>query len=126
MESSRTHFQVLGLEASSPRKLPCPQFEDSTIFEPLKFRWKTPETLWKICKYLFLVFSSRDRLKKIFEDLFLPEKIFENLVFLRTLAPVSLVLGLGLKRVCAWPWPRNFLVSLALAWSVVPSTPPLL
>ena len=24
--------QVLGLEASSPRKLPCPQLEDSTIF----------------------------------------------------------------------------------------------
>ena len=29
--SSRTHFQVLGLEASSPRKLPCPRFEDCTI-----------------------------------------------------------------------------------------------
>ena len=36
MESSRTHFevlslksQVLGLEASSPRKLPCSLFEDS-------------------------------------------------------------------------------------------------
>ena len=34
MESSRTHFQVLGLglELSSPRKLPCPRVEDSTIF----------------------------------------------------------------------------------------------
>ena len=32
VESSRTHFEVLGLEASSPRKLPCPQLEDSTIF----------------------------------------------------------------------------------------------
>ena len=39
--SSRTHFDVLGLkgqvlglglEASSPRKLPCPRLEDSTIF----------------------------------------------------------------------------------------------
>ena len=32
--ASRTHFQVLGLglEASSPRKLPCPRLEDSTIF----------------------------------------------------------------------------------------------
>ena len=38
VESSRTHFEVLGLEASSPRKLPCPRLEDSTIFEPLKFR----------------------------------------------------------------------------------------
>ena len=41
VESSRTHFnvlgldlkgQVLGLEASSPRKLPCLRLEDSTIF----------------------------------------------------------------------------------------------
>ena len=30
--SSRTHFEVLGLEASSPRKLACPRLEDSTIF----------------------------------------------------------------------------------------------
>ena len=56
VESSRTHFKVLGLEASSPQKLPCPQLEDSTIFEPLKFRWKTPETLRKICKDLFFWF----------------------------------------------------------------------
>ena len=68
VESLRTHFEVLGLglEASSPRKLPCPRLEDSTIFEPLKFRLKTPETLRKICKDLFLVSSSRDRLKKNF------------------------------------------------------------
>ena len=34
VESSRTHFEVLGLglEASSPRKLPCSRLEDSTIF----------------------------------------------------------------------------------------------
>ena len=30
--ASRTHFDVLGLEASSPRKLPCPRLEDSSIF----------------------------------------------------------------------------------------------
>ena len=32
--ASRTHFEVLGLglEASSPRKLPCPRLENSTIF----------------------------------------------------------------------------------------------
>ena len=30
--SSRTHFEVLGLEALGPRKLPCPRLEDSTIF----------------------------------------------------------------------------------------------
>ena len=41
VKSSRTHFevlglglegQVLGLEASSPRKLACPRLENSTIF----------------------------------------------------------------------------------------------
>ena len=33
---SRTHFQVLGLKSSSPRKLPCPRLEDSTIFWMVK------------------------------------------------------------------------------------------
>ena len=41
VESSRTHFEViglegqvlgLGLEASSPRKSPCVRLEDSTVF----------------------------------------------------------------------------------------------
>ena len=32
MESSWTHFEVLGLEAASSRKLPSPRLEDSTIF----------------------------------------------------------------------------------------------
>ena len=81
--ASRTHFEVLGLEVSSVQKLPCPRLEDSSIFEPLKFLWKTPETLRKICKDLFLVSSSRDRLKKIIEDLFRLKKIFEDL-FLRS------------------------------------------
>ena len=46
-----------------------------------------------------------------------PEKIFEELFFRRTLAAVSLVLGLGLEHSC--PWPREGLsskrLSLALA-----------
>ena len=81
--SSRTHFEVLGLglEASSPRKLPRPRLEDSTIFEPLEFRWKTPETLRKICKDVFLVSSSRDRLKKFFWRPFSFEKIFWRFFF---------------------------------------------
>ena len=37
-----------------------------TIFELLKFCSKTPETSRKICKNLFLVSSSRDRLKRNF------------------------------------------------------------
>ena len=44
-----------------------------------------------------------------------PEKIFEDLFFWRTLAAVSLVLGLGLEHSC--PWPRAFL-SLASRGSV--------
>ena len=32
MESSGTHFEVLGLEAASPRNLPSPRLEDNTIF----------------------------------------------------------------------------------------------
>ena len=54
--ASRTHFdvfglegQVLGLEASSPRKLPCPRSKTAIFFELLKF-----------CRSL----------KKIFENLF--------------------------------------------------------
>ena len=62
--SSRTHFEVLGLEASSPQKLPCPRLKESTIFEVLKFCWKTPEALQKSAKTFFLVSPSRDRLKK--------------------------------------------------------------
>ena len=113
--ASRTQFEVLGLKASSPRKLPCPRLEDSTIFERLKFCWKTPETLRKICKELFLVSSSRDQLKKNFLKTFFlrsPEKNSRRpFFFWRTLASVSLVLSLGLKRVCPWPWPQNFLCS---------------
>ena len=60
--SSRTHFEVvglegqvlgLGLEASSPRKLPVLGSRTALFFEQLKFRWKMPKTLWKICKSLF-------------------------------------------------------------------------
>ena len=32
MKCSRTHFEVLDFEASSPRKLRCPRLENSTIF----------------------------------------------------------------------------------------------
>ena len=62
--ASRTHFEVLGLEGqvlglglevSSPPKLPCPQLKNSTtvFFEQLKFRWKMPETSRKLCVHFF-------------------------------------------------------------------------
>ena len=65
-------------------------------------------------------------LKKKFEYLFLDrlKNFFENLLFWSSLVLVSLVLGLSLERVCPWPWPRNFFVSLAS--SLVSSTPPLI
>ena len=69
-----------------------------------------------------------DRLKNFCEDLFF------FWVHLR-LCPWSLALAssipvLGLERVCPrkgcpWPWPQIFFVSLALASSLVSSTPPL-
>ena len=105
VESSRTHFEVLGLglEASSPRKLACPRLEDSSIFWIVKISWSAWKIFWK-------TFFCGDRLKNFCEDLFF-------FFFWRALALVSLVLGLGLEHSC--PWPRECLsserLSLALA-----------
>ena len=69
MEFSRTHFevlgfgyksQVLGLEASSPRPRTAP------FFESLKFCWKTPKTLRKICETFFFLRSPENILKTFF------------------------------------------------------------
>ena len=122
MESSRTHFEVLGLEgqalglgleASSPRKLACLRLEDSSIFWIVKILWSGWKIFWK-------TFFSGDRLKNFCEDLFFlrsPEKFLWRPFFLRALALVSSVLGLGLEHSC--PWPRECLsserLSLALA-----------
>ena len=136
---SRTHFEVLGLglglegqvlglglEASSPRKLACPRLEDSTIFWNVKILWSGWKIFWK-------TFFSGDRLKNFCEDLFF---FFFFLESTCALCPWSLALAssipvLGLESVCPrkgcpWPWPRIFFVSLALASSLVSSTPPLL
>ena len=132
VESSRTHFEVLGLglEARSPWKFFCPRLEDSTISWTVKILLKNARNLAENLRRPFFVFLTWrspekkflrpffwDRLKEFFEDLFF--------LFRRTLASVSLVLGLGLERFCSWPWPRNFFVSLALASSLMSSTPPL-
>ena len=53
--------------ASKPQVLEnCPILGSRTalFFEPLKFCWKAPETLQKICEDLFLFPSTRNRLKK--------------------------------------------------------------
>ena len=111
VESSRTHFevlrlegQVLGLEASNPRKLPCPRFEDSTIFWVVKSLWSARKILWKTA-------FSGDRLKIFSEDLFseIAWKNFLKIFYLESTC--ACVLG-------PWPWPRAFL-SLASRGSVL-------
>ena len=106
--ASRTDFEVLGLETSSPRKLACPRVEDSTIF------WlvKSLSSAWKI---FWKTFFCGDRLKNFCEDLFF---FGEHLrlcpwprAFLSLASRVSVlgkaVLGLGLGFfLCPWPWPR--------------------
>ena len=104
--SSRTHFEVLGLglEASSPRKLACPRLEDSTIFWIVKILWSA----WKI--FLEIIFLWRSLEKFLWRPFFF---------FLESTC--ACVLG---------PWPRECLsserLSLALASSLVSSTPPLM
>ena len=87
------------------------------------------------CEDLFFFFFFGDRLKNFCEDLF----FFFFLESTCALCPWSLALAssipvLGLESVCPrkgcpwpWPWPRIFFVSLALALasSLVSSTPPL-
>ena len=90
-------------------------FNCYNFVERLKNFWKT--------------FFCADRLKNFCEDFFF---FGEHL----RLCPWSLALAssipvLGLESVCPrkgcpWPWPRIFFVSLALALSLVSSTPPLL
>ena len=96
----------------------------------LKNFWKTffcGDRLKNFCEDLSFFFFFGDRLKNFCEDLFF---FGEHL----RLCPWSLALAssipvLGLESVCprkGCPWPRIFFVSLALASSLVSSTPPLL
>ena len=100
--SSRTHFevlglglegQVLGLEASSPRKLSCPRLEDSTIFWNVKILWSAWRALalWRTLALCVLGPWPWPR------------------AFLSLASRVSVlgkaVLGLGFF-LCPWPWPR--------------------
>ena len=122
--SSKTDFEVLGLglEASSPRKLACPRLEDSTIFWNVIILWSAWKIFWKT---LF----SGDRLKNFWEDLFFFGEHLRLCPWSLALASSISVLGLESvcpRKGCPWPWPRIFFVSLALASSLVSSTPPLL
>ena len=107
----KTHFEVLdrglesqvlglGLEASSPRKLLCPQLEDSSIFWIVKILLENARNLAKNLRRPFLFSSFENRLKKILKIFFL-----EN--------TCACVLGPW-----PWPWPRAFM-SLASRGSVL-------
>ena len=135
----------LGLEASSPRKLACPRLEDSTIFWKVKILWSGWKIFWKA--RFFVEIAWKIFVKTFFFFFFFffwrsPEKFLWRpfFFFLEStcaLCPWSLALAssipvLGLESVCPrkgcpwpWPWPRIFFVSLALASSLVSSTPPL-
>ena len=126
--SSRMNFevlglegQVLGLEASSPRKWPVLGSRTALFFELLKYCGALENFFGK----RFFVEIARKIFVKTF--FFFGDRPF---FFWRALALVSLVLGLGLehscpwpRKGCPWPWPRIFFVSLAS--SLVSSTPPL-
>ena len=56
--------------ASSPRKLPCPRLEDSTIFLTGEILLENARNLAENLQRSFLFSSIGDRLKKLFEDLF--------------------------------------------------------
>ena len=112
MESSRTHFEVLGLEASSLGKLPCPRLEDSTIF-------LICQNFADRLKNFIKTFCFGERLKKNFEDLFFWGGGIFALVFLVLAFSIPV---LGLERVC--PWPRIFfgVLDLGLEPCVLDST----
>ena len=107
MESSRTHFEVLGLnlKASSPRKLPCPPLENSTISWTVEISLENARNLAENLRRPFFVSPKwRWHEKKFLKTLSL-EKNFWRPFFLFFENTCTCVLG---------PWPREGL-SLALA-----------
>ena len=139
--SSRTDFEVLGLEASSPRKLACPRLEDSTIFWIVKILWSGWKIFWKtvfrgyrLKNFCEAFFFFGDRLKNFCEDLFFlflestcacvlgpwPRAFLSLASRVSVLGKAVLGLGLGLGFfLCPWPWlralcPRLHLCSLLM------------
>ena len=106
MESSSTHFEVLGLglEAYKSSKIALSSAKDSTTFRIINLLENARNLAENLRRHFFI-----DRLKTNFDDLFF---------VWRTLASVSLVLGLEYS--CPWPWLWIGFVSLAssLAFSI--------
>ena len=106
LESSRTDFQVLGLnlEAYKSSKIALSSAKDSTIFWIIKISLENARNLAKNLRRSFF----RDRLKKIFDHLFFGEHLRLCPWFLALASSISV---LGLERVCPrkgcpCPWPR--------------------
>ena len=134
VESSRTHFEVLSL-ASRPQVLenwPVLGSRTALFFELLKFCGALEKFFGKsffveiACKIFVktFFFFLRSLAKFLWRPFFFGEHL--------SLCPwplASSIPVLGLESVCprkGCPWPRIFFVSLALASSLVSSTPPLL
>ena len=113
VESLRTHFEVLGLEASSPQKLRCPRLENNSIFGILKILYIV--FCRKTCFFGdFLILFFWEHLKKNFEDFII--------IFFggNTCACV-----LALEKVCSRKgclWPRIFFCVLGLEPCALSST----
>ena len=119
------HFLKSLAMVSKPQVLEnCPVLGSRTtlFLSRSNFVGKHQKPCWKSAKNFFWFHQVEIAWKTFFEDLFHVKKIFEDLFFLEN--TWVCVLGLGLKRVCPWPW--NFFVFLALASSLVSSTPPLI
>ena len=126
---------ILKSLASKPQVLEhCPVLGSRTalFLNRWNFVGKRQKHCGKSAKTIFLVSSSRDRLKKIFKDLFRLKKNFEDF-FLRSPEEKFWRPFFFFENTCVCvlgPWPREglflaskFFVSLAL--SLVSSTPPL-
>ena len=101
--SSRTHFEALGLEVSSSRKLPCPRLEDSSIFWTVEILLENARNHAENLRRPFFVFLKwRLPEKSFFKDLFRLKKNFKTFFLENTYA---CVLG-------PWPWPRE-----GLSWA---------
>ena len=109
VESSRTHFEVLGLEgqvlglgleASSPRKLACSRLEDSTIFWIVK---NFVEIAWKIFVKTFFFLESTCAC--VLGPWPWPRAFLSLASRVSVLGKAVLGLGLGFF-LCLWPWPQ--------------------
>ena len=119
---------ILKSLASKPQVLEnCPVLGSRTAL--FLNRWNFVGKRQKLCgkstKTFFLVSSSRDRLKKIFWRRFSPEKSYWRPFFFEIAWKKFLRTFFFGEHLCLCPWSRNFFVSMALASSIVSSTPPL-